>query len=62
MARDSIRLEKEFWSDKFMDLANVMFGFLVVGQFVTDKLRWGSVVLGIVAYVVIAVICRKLRR
>lgn len=52
----------EFWADKLMDLANLEIIVLVFGQFVGLKRYWPAALFGIILYILLIVISRKLRK
>lgn len=54
--------DEEFLADKLMDLANLSAVILVFGQFVAEQIRWNVLFLGVVLYLVIVFIARRLRR
>ena len=60
--RGNRKSDGEFWADKLMDLANLSAVVLIFGQFVTDKTRWIVVIGGIMLYVLILVICDKIKK
>jgi len=54
--------EGYFWADKLMDLANLSVVVLVFGQFVTAKIEWLAVAIGICLYIAVGGIAFILRR
>jgi hypothetical protein len=62
MASKRLLDEGEFWADKLMDLANLSAVVLVFGQLVTSTINWLTFGGGIVFYVVILIISKRLRR
>ena len=42
--------ERVFWSDKFMDLANLSAVALIFSQIVTDKIYWQGFIFGAILY------------
>ena len=36
----------EFFADKIMDLANLVFSTLVFGQLLTERIRWPGLIIG----------------
>jgi len=63
MPLDNREIRKgEFWADKLMDLANLSVVVLVFGQFVTNKITWPAVLMGIGLYILAVVLSLFLRR
>jgi hypothetical protein len=58
MARNKQLSEGEFWADKLMDLANLSAVVLIFGQLVTPTIRWDTLGLGAVLYIVIVILAK----
>ncbi len=53
--------EKEFWSDKTMDLANLQVVILVFGQLTSSKINLIGALFGSIIYLIAIIITLKIR-
>lgn len=53
---------REFWTDKSMDLANLSAVALIFSQFVTDKVYWQAIIFGVILYLSLLVLVFYLRK
>jgi len=55
--------QKNHLADKLMDGANVILGFLVVGQLLQfDKIQWPSLFAGGIVYLIVVIITTRLKK
>lgn len=62
MIKQSKLSDGKFWADKFMDLANLQFVVLVIGQFVSAQIQLQGFLIGFIMYIGIIIFSVHLRR
>ena len=54
--------QKTLFAEKFMDLANLALGGLVLGQALTEKINWNGLLIGSAFYIIFFIVAYFLEK